>query len=285
MIEYRTLTENDYPDIFAVMDEAFSDYRVTMKTDPETYRKRLELEGVKFEHSVGAFDGEKLVGATMNGVGYWNGIAAVHDSGTGVVPAYRRKGISTGMFDFIIPHLEINGFNRYSLEVITDNEAAYSLYQKLDFEVTREFVIYQGKSEAEIREINTEIEIKMIEYPDWDHLQQLWTYEPSWQNSVDCIKRAKIINFDFVILGAYIEGNLVGYGTVFKESGKIPQIAVAEKFRRSGIGNALLRALRSHTTKPLLMTNIDIRAVGIISLLESNGFSRTISQYEMVCKI
>ena len=55
MIKYRTLTDEDYPEIFRAMDEAFSDYTVKMKMDPKGYRKRLDLEGVKFEHSVGAF--------------------------------------------------------------------------------------------------------------------------------------------------------------------------------------------------------------------------------------
>ncbi|MCB1025522.1 MAG: GNAT family N-acetyltransferase, partial [Acidobacteria bacterium] len=190
-----------------------------------------------------------------------------------------------GMFKFIIPHLDSDGFNRYSLEVLTDNQPAYKLYQKLGFEVSREFVIYESKGAEEPKEINTEIEIKTLEYPDWDNLHTFWTYEPSWQNSVDCIKRAKIINFDIYILGAYIDGELVGYGAVFKDSGKIPQIAVAAKFRRSGIGSKLLGALRERTPKPLLMTNIDIRAVELLGFLESNGFSKTLAQYEMVRKL
>ncbi|MEZ5344426.1 MAG: GNAT family N-acetyltransferase [Pyrinomonadaceae bacterium] len=282
MIRYRTLRNSDYPEIFRTMDDAFSDYQVKMKTDPESYRRRLDLEGVDFQHSVGAFEGEKLVGATMNAVGYWNGVATVHDAGTGVIPEYRRKGVSTGMFEYIIPHLEKSNFKRYSLEVITDNDAAFNLYQRLGFEVTRKFVIYEAKQEAEKVELDSEIEIKTIENPDWDHLQTFWEFEPSWQNSVDCIKRAKIINFGFVILGAYIDGDLAGYAAVFVDSGKIPQIAVAPQFRRMGIGNVLLNALNSYVTKPLIVTNIDERAVGIIELLKLNGFVRTLSQYEMV---
>ncbi len=282
MIKYRTFEEADYSQIFKTMDEAFSDYQVDMKMDIDTYRNRLELEGVSFEHSVGAFDGEKLVGATMNAIGSWNGVRAVHDLGTGVIPEYRRMGISTGMFEFIVPQLKEQGFERYSLEVITDNEAAYRLYRRSGFEVTRDFVICEHRDIFERKENSADIEIRSIENPDWDQLKTFWTFEPAWQNSSDCIKRAKLLNFGLTLLGAYKNNELVGYAAAFADSGKIAQIAVSEKFRRKGFGNALLNDLASKTKKSLLMTNIDNNAIELIKVLESNGFAHTLSQYEMV---
>ncbi len=282
MINYRTFEEADYPQIFQTMDEAFSDYQVNMKTDIETYRKRLEFEGVSFQHSVGAFDGKRLVGATMNSIGDWKGVKAVHDSGTGVIPDYRRKGISTGMFEFIVPRLEDAGFKRYSLEVIIDNEAAYRLYLRLGFEVTRDFVIYENQGSTKPKEDSTDIELRTIENPDWDHLEALWSFDPAWQNSSDCLKRAKSLNFDLTILGVYKNDEVVGYAACLEKFGKIAQIAIAEKYRRCGYANALLNELKTRTKKTLLMTNIDDKAVPLIKLLENSGFSKTHSQYEMV---
>ena len=285
MINYRTLTDDDYPEIFETMDEAFSDYSVKMKMDTNTYRKRLEVEGVKFEHSVGAFYGEKLVGATMNGIGYWNGIPAVHDAGTGVIPDYRRKGVSSGMFNFIIPHLKENGFVRYSLEVIIGNDGALKLYKGLGFEISREFVIYESRGNLDIAKRDEGGEVKRIEYPDWDKLRQFWTFEPSWQNSIDCTKRAMIINSKSGILGIFKDDELIGYAAVFEDSGKVSQIAIAEKYRRQGYGKILLTRVSEFSTKPLLMTNIDKEATGAIALLESCGFSNTLEQYEMLLSL
>ncbi len=285
MINYRTLAEKDYPEIFRAMDEAFSDYTVKMKMEPDGYRKRLALEGVKFEHSVGAFDGEKMIGATMNAVGYWNGVPTVHDTGTGVIPEYRRSGVSRGMFDFIVPKLKDNGFKRYSLEVIIGNDAAFKLYEGLGFEITREFEIYENRLETALVEIPAELKIKEIEYPDWNELTSFWINEPSWQNSVDCVKRAKNINFKINVLGLYRESLLIGYAVVFAEFGKIAQIAIAEGHRRKGYGKLLLGKLKAYTEKPLLVTNIDVNAVGVIELLKQNGFDKTLSQHEKVLEL
>ena len=143
MINCRVFTEDDFPEIYLTMDEAFSDYIVKMEMDSDEYKRKFEFEGVRFKYSVGAFDDEKLVGVTMNAVGNWNDVPTVYDSGTGVIPTYRRKGISTKMFDFIVPRLKESGFKQYVLEVLTENEAARNLYESLDFKVTREFSVYR----------------------------------------------------------------------------------------------------------------------------------------------
>ena len=223
-----------------------------------------------------------MVGATMNAVGYWNDVATVHDAGTGVVPEYRRKGVSRGMFEHIIPQLEENGFARYSLEVIIGNDAAFKLYQGLGFEITREFDIYEAKTPIPNVEMPPDVEVKEIEYPDWDELRGLWSYEPSWQNSIDCVKRAKIINSNSAILGVYLKGALTGYAALIADSGKIAQIAIDEGHRRKGLGKVLLKKLEEISEHPLLITNIDTKAVGVTGLLEENGFEKTLSQYEMV---
>lgn len=41
---------------------------------------------------MGAFDNEELVGFVLNGFRNWYGKTTVYDTGTGVLPKYRRQG-------------------------------------------------------------------------------------------------------------------------------------------------------------------------------------------------
>ncbi len=285
MIEYRTLENTDFDVVFKTMDEAFSDYLVKMEMTREIYQNKLDLEGVEFEHSVGAFEGDKLVGATMNAPGEWNGKRTIYDSGTGVIPDFRGMGIGRGMFDFVVPILKRRVFEQYLLEVIVENDAAFELYRGLGFEVTRDLKIYQAANGLAETKQSRDIEIRPISGPNWSHLTEFWTCKPSWQNSVDWVKRARIVNPQMVILGVYHDEILIGYGTVFPGSGKIAQIAVEEEFRRRGFGSALLGALNKSSKKPLMITNIESEAMSVIGFLKSKGFTNTVSQYEMTLKL
>ena len=285
MIKYRTLIEDEFDVVYGTMDEAFSDYLVKMEMTPKFYRSKLDLEGVKFEHSVGVFEDDRMVGATMNAVGFWKGKSTVYDSGTGVIPEFRRKGLSTGMFEFIIPLLQKQGFHQYLLEVITGNAPAKRLYEGLGFKVGREFAIYKQNETQESASLRSDIEITDLVNPDWGKLRSFWEISPAWQNSVDSVKRAIKYKMPTVFLGVFLKNELVGYGVVFRESNKLVQIAINEKYRRNGYGKVLLSELQKRVEKPLIVTNVDTNASGVLGFLEANGFYKTISQYEMLLEL
>lgn len=287
MIIYRPLTEADFPAFYQATLAAFADYAVPYQPTEDSVRRMLVINGVDYDLSVGAFDGDRMVGFTINAAGEWNGKRTVYDSGTGVVPEYRRRNISRDMFDFIRPRLSENRIEQYLLEVICDNEPAVRLYQSLGFETTRRLLVFKRQEPVFVRERKSEnFTVKRIETLDWDLFESFQAYVPSWQNSIDSMKRSladETIVKTFT--GVYAAEELIGYAVVFHNSGSIPQLAVSEKHRRKGFGRALLNHIQKQTEKPLTVNNVDAQAGGAAAFLEANGFSLLTTQYEMLLKL
>ena len=82
-IRYEFLREDKFPQAHAAMVEAFSDYHLDMSyMTSERSRLRNLKSGVRYDCSVGAFDGEKMVGLTFVGLDDWQGEKAAFDAGT-----------------------------------------------------------------------------------------------------------------------------------------------------------------------------------------------------------
>src|SRR5580765_3997986 len=89
----RFLSEDYFTRLYDAFLEAFSDYVVPFALTGEQFRNHIIVTAVDLERTVGCIDDGKLVGFSLNGFGEWEGTSTVYDAGTGVVPAWRRKGI------------------------------------------------------------------------------------------------------------------------------------------------------------------------------------------------
>ena len=138
-IQFQPLVTTSFENIIDCFVEAFSDYFVTMPTDPEIYRQRWHMSGVDWDLSVGAFDREKLVGFIIHSVGDRQGFLTAHNSGTGVIPTHRGKGLVYGMYDYAFPRLIDAGIQKSRLEVITENIRAVRAYQKVGFQIAKTY--------------------------------------------------------------------------------------------------------------------------------------------------
>ena len=290
MISFRSLSEEDFGRLYQTLLEAFSDYIVPMQPEIDALRRLYLMEGVALDYSFGAFDGDKMVGFTVNGIGDWQGKLTAYDAGTGIIPVYRRKGISRQMFEHILPFLRERQIERYLLEVIVGNKPAFELYKSLGFQIEREFSVYK-QDKALISEESKQsklpnTEIKEIGNLDWSFLQSFWTHLPSWQNSIDSMKRSTAdAAINKKVLGVFLNNKIIGYGIVFPKSGNVPQFAIAENHRRKGFGSALLNALQKQAKAALKVNNVDEKPGDVTAFLEANGFSLLTRQYEMLLKL
>ena len=276
MITYRLLSAADADSLFDCFLEAFSDYQVDMQMSREQFEERLARDGVRLEISAGAFDGRRMVGFYMHGLGEWQGKQTAYDAGTGVIPIYRRQGVAEQLFAFIELRLKEIDVSQYLLEVLTANERAVALYRKLGFVDTRRFAIFRRSEPVKLVD---DASVRQIEKPDWDLFKSFWDGYPSWQNSIDAVER---VTKERVVVGVYVEEACVGYGVAFRPSSMLMQLAVAREHRRRGIGTNILAALQREVNESLKVNNVDKELKGTLAFFEASGFKMVLEQFEMM---
>jgi ribosomal protein S18 acetylase RimI-like enzyme len=274
---YRLLTTADFHSLYECFLAAFSDYQVSLQMSEEQFEQRLKRDGVELELSAGAFDGERMIGFYINGRGMWKGKLTAYDAGTGVVPDQRRRGVAEKLFDFIAPRLKEVGITQYLLEVLISNESAVSLYRKLGFDEVRRLAVLRSSEPLKSLDDVEGVSLRRLEEPDWDVFCAYWDGEPSWQNSTDAVERARN---QCEIVGAFVGEKSLGYGIVFKPSSILMQLAVAQEFRRRGIGRSILAALSGD--KILKTNNVDEELKGTLAFYKATGFEVVLRQFEML---
>lgn len=280
-IVFKSLEKESFHSLFIAFNAAFKDYE--MQVNEQELGVMLQRRGFNPKLSFGAFDGDKLVSFTFNGIGQFSGRKTAYDTGTGTIKEYRKQGLASKIFEYSIPFLKQAGIGQYLLEVLQHNSGAVSVYQKLGFQVSRAFNYFVCKNEdlkLNSIQLQSNYQIKQIEFSRLRFVSSFWDYYPSWQNSFDSIARQA---GTFKVFGAFEADKLVGYCIFEANSGDITQLAVSEDHRRKGIGSALLKEAASvnhHSSIKLI--NSDISSKSTVGFLESNGISLSGKQFEMI---
>lgn len=283
-MEIKSLNNICLDELFEAFEQAFADYEVQLnKVELSTMLKR---RGFDPKVSFGAFDENKLVSFTCNGVGNYYGKPTAYDTGTGTLKDWQGKGLATRVFEYSIPHLKKLGIEEYLLEVLQHNTGALSVYRKLGFEVTREFYYFTSKNEQLNRTFKTldfPYTLKPIKINEYNSISSFWDFKPSWQNSLEAINRT--LN-DFICLGVFSESKLIGYGVLEPVSGDVTQIAVDKQYRRKGIGSLLVQnMLKSNKHSSIKFINTDIECNSITAFLKSINIEPAGKQFEMIKKL
>lgn len=264
--------------------EAFADYQVDMSSVTETVlRNRYAKNAVDYGLSVGAFDGDRLVGFTIVGADRWRGAPAAFDAGSGIIKEYRGKGLAGQLFDFALPKLRDAGIRKFLLEVIQDNEPAVKAYTKAGFRVTREFDCFMLDVTGAAIDIRagSALTVKAVKKDILSEFEAALDWEPSWENSFAAIQR---IPDEVLMLGAF-DGDLpVGLLVYYPLLNWIMALVVKKDYRRKGVATSLLVSFVGQSRpgqKTVKLLNVDHSDAGMLAFLEGAGFKRYIGQFEM----
>lgn len=281
-MEIKSLNDSTFNELSQAFEQAFADYEVQL--NQMELLTMLKRRGFNPNASFGAFDENKIVSFTCNGIGNFNGIQTAYDTGTGTLKEFQGKGLATQVFNASIPHLKELGIKQYLLEVLQHNTGAISVYQKLGFKITREFYYFVTDTFIPKTETpHSPYELKPIQLNEHQSLSTLWNFTPSWQNSLEAIERKPS---DFICLGVFNGNNLIGYGVFEPNSGDVTQIAVDKTYRRQGIGSLLFQKIvennKHHSIK---IINTDIECHSMTAFLNSQNITPSGKQFEMIKKL
>ena len=287
-LQYKKFSSESYPIIHATFREAFSDYGVDVSyMTEEVIRNRSIKNGIDFDLSIGAWDGDHLVGFTLVGRDEWNNEVSAFDIMTGIIKPFRGLGIANAMFEKILPVAREKNVRNFVLEVIQDNKPAIKAYEKSGFAISRALNCYGAKPE-EIKKHNVNLPNYSIEPVDRSHLETAKSFtdwNPSWENSFNSLNR---IPDQLTLLGAFRYNRLLGILAYYPLIKWINLLAVHRSYRGEGVASALLASLLGQlngSAEELKVINVDGGDERMSAFLLGKGFKPIISQYEMKLSI
>jgi ribosomal protein S18 acetylase RimI-like enzyme len=274
--DFRTLLNVSTRRLCDTFNAAFSDYIVPLHLTPSILEQKIRGEHLQRGYSIGAFAGEALGGFILHATDNSERPVILYNGGTGIIPAYRGQHLVQQMYDRFIPVYQQAGIRKIILEVISTNLPAIKAYTSTGFRKTRS--IHSFKGNVDTRKTAAGISIKENKTPDWAVLSGFMDMTPTWSNSVNSIQREASFTITWEALS---EGQTAGYISVHKDTRRVRSIAVAPRFRRKGIGSALLQHAANALKGPLSIINIDEHFPEIDKFLQQAGLERYLTQYEM----
>ena len=278
-MEIKTLAHISIADITSAFNEAFRGYFIPLEFTDQAMAAKIKSEGIQLDCSVGAFQNGKLVAFILHGLDVINGVPTIYNAGTGVLPAFRGKGLTKSLYQYAIPLLGKQGFHHHVLEVIEQNVPAIKIYEHIGFHKVRKLNAYKGSIAAKTV---TDCDVKEVESVP-KTMQSLFEMTPAWQNSVTSIDRDWK---NHQIVGGFIGDELVAIGAFVASTGRVKLCFVLTEHRRKGIGTALLSFMQQNASaNQLVLTNVDDSYRPANEFLKALNLENFLSLYEMKMEV
>lgn len=274
-MEFRTLENLTIDELTNLFNRSFEEYFVKINLTPEILAGKIKSEDVLTDHSMGIFAKGKPVGFMLHAIRDVNNKTVAYNAATGVLKAFRGQKATLKMYGQLIPLLRNKNVSEIELEVISENIPAIKSYAAVGFKKVATLECFEGKPTSAT--IHRDVEIREIADPDFNTLDTFVSWEPTWQNASETIRKLDSVT----IYGAYLEGELTGFLAGNLPRARILQFAVAPKFRRQKIGSTLFRYFYDKTGKEINTNNVNDPGRETQVFLEKIGLKLALSQYKM----
>ncbi|MFB5674018.1 GNAT family N-acetyltransferase [Paenibacillus terreus] len=138
MIRIEKMTSCTIDEAVQAWNDGFEGYYFNMATTPDVFVKRMVAEDLLPSLTLIAFDGNQPVGIIMHGIRTVQGQKIAWNGGTGVAQSMRGKGVGKKLISAALDLLKGEGVEKVTLEAVSKNEGAISLYKKAGFEIVDE---------------------------------------------------------------------------------------------------------------------------------------------------
>ncbi|KZS42382.1 GNAT family acetyltransferase [Aquimarina aggregata] len=270
----KSLNTIDFKILMNCFLKAFENYYMKMPEDHQYYRNRWKMANVCFDLSFGMFDNDKIVGFIINAIDKRDKDLIAFNTGTGIIPEYRRKGIVYKLYEHAIPKFKKNGVTKCSLEVIKDNTIAVKAYKRIGFRISKSYKCYNG--ELLLKDQLNDFELKQVDVSFFDrHTIPQKMY--SWDNHIETLKRG-----DYEYYSLVMNENEIAYFVINSTNGYLAQFDVFIDQKDNWI--RLFSAIK-RMTNSIKINNVDEALDSKLSFIKSMGILNTIDQFEMDLRI
>ena len=270
----KNLSDTSFEIILDCFLKAFENYFVKMPTDKDYYKRRWQAAKVDFNCSYGMFDGEKLVGFIIHAIDKRNGKLTAFNTGTGVIPEYRGKGMVKSIYKHAFNDLAEKGIEKSVLEVITKNDIAVSLYKSIGFNICKTYKCFNGNIsidealQADLREV-------ALPDVDWNGLPNQSFY--SWDN-----QQESILNGDYRYFEVVHNEKPESFFVINPDQNYLAQFDLLTKENKGW--QRLFTAIKKMSVF-VKINNVDLRLKEKLDGLISVGLENTVDQFEMEINI
>lgn len=270
----KNLAAVPFEDILECFLRSFADYYVPMPSERSFYEIRWKTQKVDFLYSYGMFIDTQLVGFILHGIDTRFDTYIAHNVGTGVIPSQRRKGILSSLYNHAKGDLASNGIETSTLEVITLNKAALSLYERVGFKIRRKYRCYSGSIQL-ANEPHYKLISSSLKEADFTKLPRQKHY--SWDH-----QKESILLGDFTFYQVMNSDHFESFFILNPSSGNLVQFDVFSDQSQHWI--RLFAAIKS-VCSSIRVINVDEALQRKTAVLEEIGLTNTIDQFEMEMKI
>jgi GNAT superfamily N-acetyltransferase len=273
-MEIKSLEHTPVEEIIKTLNLAFSDYIIPINFTLDYVNERWKASGVDYRLSFGVFENNQLVGFIIHAINIYGDSKVAYNASTGIIPTHRRKGLLTKLYAKAIPTLKANGIIKSTLECITENERAILAYQKVGFEIDRQYKLYRFDWQQKTIQSKLRIEVEVKEQFQFTEFEQLQNYVPSIENQDHCLEKYKD---NLVSISVFDKNEILAYLIFHKTSKRIHRLGVKENDWNS-FGEILFSGLETGNYN---IINIDTANKNIHSFFKSMNFENYIDQYDM----
>ncbi|WP_226680972.1 GNAT family N-acetyltransferase [Sutcliffiella horikoshii] len=186
MYQIKRLSECTLNQALEAWNKGFEGYFFDATMDVDRFAARLGQENISADLSIIAFDGENPIGLLLSGYKKIGDNLVAWNGGTGVAATHRRKGIGKLLVEKACELYKEKGIHTSTLEAISKNNQAISLYESKGYKVVDHVVHLSLETSVEF---NDSLEFYPV-YTSAHDAQYLSSYrhDTPWQSQWWCMK-------------------------------------------------------------------------------------------------
>ena len=267
-MEIKHLADTPLSQVMDCFHDSFSDYAVKMPTDLDYWQTRFRLARADFSLSFGVFDGDRLVAFIIQCVDHHEGQLAAYNTGTGVLPYYRGKGLVDAIYKAAFQPMREKGIEKCMLEVLKNNERAIRVYERIGFRKDRVLCCFKGKIEAEA----PEVEVREISHEELFKAEGTAPDFYSWDFNRSAVEKSEGIYKSYLVSDS--SGRL-GWFTLNPENGTLARIEAMDGNYTAVLGGV------AQISSEVKINNVDESRTALMEGLVDSGVKHVIDQFEM----